>query len=182
MLKPFRRIVTAHNKDGKSCIQSDEQPDNKREKVQGRITLHEVWSASETPVKLAHRGTPPPDARPTLPPPAGGNRFRVVDFPPLEGSGNMHRNKSIEYCIVLEGETWLETETDSTKVQAGDVIVVRGINHAWSNRSGNWCRMAVVVTDAEYVDGLEGLSPYSAYAERMAAEARAQQSASDQPQ
>lgn len=173
MLKPFRRIVTAHDEKNQSCIQSDEVPDNKRPKVAGRITIHEIWSANETPVKLARRGTPPPDERPTLPPPPGGNRFRIVDFPPLAKgtSGNVHRNISMEYCIVLQGETWLETETGSTRLQAGDVAIVRGANHAWTNKSDAWCRMAVVVTDAEMTDGLEGLKQYSAYAERQAAPA-----------
>lgn len=175
MLRPFRRIVTAHNDQGKTYIQSDEQPDTKRPKAAGRITFHEIWSANETPVQIARRGTPPPDDKPVIPPPRGGNRMRIIDFPPIGTSGNMHRSETMEYCIVLEGETWLETETDKTRVQAGDVIVVRGTNHAWSNRSDNWCRMAVISTDGEFADGLEGQGAYSAYAERMAAEASAKQ-------
>jgi quercetin dioxygenase-like cupin family protein len=178
MLGPFRRIVTAHNDSGKTYIQSDEQPDNKRPKVAGRITLHEIWSADEAPAPLSRRGTPPPDERPMLMPAPGGNRFRIVDFPPIGTSGNMHRSETLEYCIVLQGETWLETETDKTLVKAGDVVVLRGTNHAWSNRSDSWVRMAVVVVDGKFVDGLEGQGAYSAYAERLKAEERARQSAS----
>jgi quercetin dioxygenase-like cupin family protein len=178
MLGPFRRIVTAHDDRGKTYIQSDEQPDNERPRAAGRITLHEIWTCTETPVKIARRGQHPPDDKPILIPPKGGNRFRMVDFPPLEGSGNMHRSETLEYCIMLEGETYLETETDKTLVKAGDVVVLRGTNHAWSNRSDRWCRMAIVSVDGEYVDGLEGQGAYSAFAERQAAEARADKGAS----
>ena len=35
------------------------------------------------------------------------------------------------------------------RVKAGDVIIQRGTNHAWVNRSGKPCRMAIVLVDAK---------------------------------
>jgi hypothetical protein len=35
-------------------------------------------------------------------------------------------------------------------LRAGDVIIQRGANHAWSNRSGKTCRMAFIMIDASY--------------------------------
>jgi hypothetical protein len=42
------------------------------------------------------------------------------------------------YAVMEEGETLMK---------AGDVLVQRGTNHAWSNRSGQTCRIAFILVD-----------------------------------
>jgi hypothetical protein len=32
-------------------------------------------------------------------------------------------------------------------MKAGDILVQRGTNHAWSNRSGEICRVAFILVD-----------------------------------
>jgi hypothetical protein len=34
-------------------------------------------------------------------------------------------------------------------LRAGDILVQRGTNHAWANRSDRWARVAFVLIDAE---------------------------------
>jgi len=39
-------------------------------------------------------------------------------------------------------------------VRAGDVVVQRGTNHGWANRSGRNCRIAFILIDGRFVGGL----------------------------
>ena len=66
----------------------------------------------------------------------------------------MHRTETIDYGIVLEGELVLIVDKGETTVRAGDIVVQRGTNHAWANRSGRNCRIAFILIDGQFVDGL----------------------------
>jgi mannose-6-phosphate isomerase-like protein (cupin superfamily) len=66
----------------------------------------------------------------------------------------MHRTESVDYGIVLEGEITLIVDAGETTVRAGDIVVQRGTNHGWANRSGQNCRIAFILIDGEFIDGL----------------------------
>jgi hypothetical protein len=66
----------------------------------------------------------------------------------------MHRTETIDYGIVLEGELVLIVDKGETVVRAGDIVVQRGTNHAWANRSGKNCRIAFILIDGAFGDGL----------------------------
>jgi mannose-6-phosphate isomerase-like protein (cupin superfamily) len=65
----------------------------------------------------------------------------------------MHRTQSIDYGIVLEGELTLILDEGETVVRAGDIVVQRGTNHGWANRSDRNCRIAFILIDGTY-DGI----------------------------
>lgn len=73
-----------------------------------------------------------------------------------EGSRHafMHRTETIDYGIVLEGEITLIVDEGETVVRAGDIVVQRGTNHGWANRSGRNCRIAFILIDGKFTDGL----------------------------
>jgi len=66
----------------------------------------------------------------------------------------MHRTESVDYGIVLEGEITLIVDEGETVVRAGDIVVQRGTNHGWANRSGKNCRIAFILIDGKFTDGL----------------------------
>jgi hypothetical protein len=66
----------------------------------------------------------------------------------------MHRTETVDYGIVLDGELVLIMDRGETTVRAGDIVIQRGTNHAWANRSGKNCRIAFVLIDGSFVDGL----------------------------
>ena len=66
----------------------------------------------------------------------------------------MHRTQTIDYGIVLEGEITLIVDEGETVVRAGDIVVQRGTNHGWANRSGRNCRIAFILIDGQFTDGL----------------------------
>jgi quercetin dioxygenase-like cupin family protein len=81
-------------------------------------------------------------------PPANGTRFSVLDIAP----GNdrfMHRTESLDYVIVIEGEIEMDMDDSTVKLKAGDILVQRGTNHAWANRSDKPARVAFVLVDAQ---------------------------------
>jgi quercetin dioxygenase-like cupin family protein len=60
-----------------------------------------------------------------------------------------HRTDSLDYAIVLTGEIWMmmDEEEDDLLLKAGDVLIQRGNNHAWSNRGTETCIIAFVLID-----------------------------------
>jgi len=66
----------------------------------------------------------------------------------------MHRTQTIDYAIVLDGEITLILDEAETTIRAGDIVIQRGTNHGWANRSGRNCRIAFILIDGEFVDGL----------------------------
>jgi hypothetical protein len=109
-------------------------------------------------------------------PPAGGTVLRVIDFPPqprdpeeqrrqhaavfatmfddgehqpdVSRHPGMHVTATIDYAIVLHGEIVAILDEAETVLRAGDILVQRGTNHAWVNRSGEMTRVAFVLIDA----------------------------------
>jgi uncharacterized cupin superfamily protein len=61
----------------------------------------------------------------------------------------MHRTRSIDYAIVLSGEIWAVMDEGETMMKTGDVLIQRGTNHAWANRSNVPCVVAFVLVDAK---------------------------------
>ena len=48
----------------------------------------------------------------------------------------------------LEGEITLVLDTEEVQLRAGDTVVQRGTNHAWSNHSDRNCVIAISSHDA----------------------------------
>jgi len=62
----------------------------------------------------------------------------------------MHRTETIDYGIVLEGEITLILDEGETVARAGDIVIQRGTNHGWANRSGKNCRIAFILIDGKF--------------------------------
>ena len=125
----FRRVVTGHDPQGRSIIALDDTP--------GPVALGE---GSERRVLTEFWATVPADSGTAG---VGFSEIRFVDMP-AGSSREMHRTDTIDYGIVLAGEVWMVLDTTETLLRTGDVVVQRGTNHAWQNRSGRPARMAFI--------------------------------------
>jgi mannose-6-phosphate isomerase-like protein (cupin superfamily) len=67
---------------------------------------------------------------------------------------HMHRTQTVDYGIILDGEITLLVDDGEVLVRAGDIVIQRGTNHAWANRSGRPCRIAFILIDGQFTDGL----------------------------
>jgi uncharacterized cupin superfamily protein len=61
----------------------------------------------------------------------------------------MQKTRSLDFCLILDGEVTLVLDTEEVQLSAGDTVVQRGTNHAWSNRSDKPCRIAISSHDAK---------------------------------
>lgn len=174
------RVVTGHDEAGRSVIaQVGPLPTVVELAAIPGTVFHEVWSTTGSPVVVGN-GDDPTTGPLVLPPPPGGTRFRFVDVPPdteeflAHGAAKMsaafteigdeaastvteesphplmHRTQSIDYGVVIEGEMTLVLDKGETLLKPGSVVIQRGTNHAWANRSGKMCRMLFVLIDGVY--------------------------------
>jgi hypothetical protein len=174
MLKPIRRVVTGHNAQGKSVFLSD-GPSPHVLAIPGVPTfgLTNLWVTDGAPADNSG-SKDAAERNVVLEPPPSGSIFRVVEFPPdaslagkfdrkaafeAMGAGHamdasasrhpgMHKTSTIDYAIVLSGEIWALMDEGETLLKAGDVLVQRGTNHAWSNRGTAPCLVAFILISA----------------------------------
>ena len=185
-LAPIRRVVTAHDANGRAVIGSDGPLPTvvELDAIPGTV-FHEVWSTEASPAPVGNG--PDPSLGPIkLPPPRGGTRIRFVDIPPDTqdflkrgaermhaafteiGEANastvttdsphplMHRTELVDYGVVISGEMTIVLDRGETLLREGDVVVQRGTNHAWANRSGKPCRMLFILVDGRFERGIPG--------------------------
>ncbi len=183
MGRAVRRIVTGHDSRGRSIVQEDGPP-ARSVILGGDsgTTFHEVWNTRSTPAPIDRSSGEPAEPGIALLPPAGGTRIRILDIPPDDGTAAalpreavralfeaigaghalaegsphplMHRTETVDYGIVLEGEVVLILDEGETTVRAGDIVVQRGTSHAWANRSTSNARIAFVLIDGRFEQGL----------------------------
>jgi quercetin dioxygenase-like cupin family protein len=149
-----RRIVTGHDDDGRSIVLSD-GPTPTTLALPTGVVFHEIWSTAGAPAPIAAAAADEPTARPLqVAPDPLGTIVHVIDMPP-GSSADMHRTRTIDYGIVLEGEVVLELDDGSeTRFTSGDILVQRGTAHAWYNRSDSTARMLFVLVDGAFTDEL----------------------------
>lgn len=144
----------------------------------------DLWKTNAMPVPLAKDEADPTLAPRSLHPAPNGTTFRISVVPPesdsvrnldpaaaqalFKGVGNaeasthgrggrhplMHRTETLDYAVVLEGEITMLLDDSEINLKAGDVVIQRATNHAWSNRSGKPVRMLYVLIDGKLDAGL----------------------------
>ena len=139
------------------------------------LTSTLVWVTDATPADIS-TAADPTQREIGVAPPASGSILRIVDFPPEPRNGAtidnaamkkemgldpahggakparhyaMHRTRSIDYALVLEGEIDMLLDDSEVHLRAGDILVQQGTNHAWANLGSAPCRIAFVLIDAE---------------------------------
>ncbi|MEN4760060.1 cupin domain-containing protein [Chryseobacterium sp. C39-AII1] len=150
-----RRIITGI-KDGKSVIVEDEIVKNAVEHFPNLI-ISDVWNTQQMPASLDLESQIPNTGFPQTP--KNGTYFRYVSIPPDKDLGlevktgephpMMHKTQTLDYIIILSGELYLIMEEGETLLKPGDIVIQRGTNHAWSNRSDEPCIQLAVLIDGE---------------------------------
>ena len=173
-LPDIRRVVTGDDPQRRSRIIED-APATSIRSVAARPGYRavNVWRTEETPARINAKDSTPEHQG--ILPPKNGNILRIIDFPPEPADKaklkemldstfggiytdaahdkrpgvhpGMHRTETVDYAIVLEGEIYAVMDEGETLLRAGDVLIQRGTNHAWANRSGKTARIAFVLID-----------------------------------
>ena len=147
----------------------------------------DIWKTNSSPVVLHKDEPDPTLGARSLHPAPHGTILRISIVPPetdairnldataakevFKGVGNaaastlgrggrhplMHRTETLDYAVVLEGEITMLLDDSEVHLKAGDVVIQRGTNHAWSNRSGKPVRMLYVLMDGKFDSALSGV-------------------------
>ena len=172
MTTPVRRVVTAHDENGKAIVMMDDAAARVKVRPGTGIGATLLWVTDETPSDMSSHADAA-EREIGVPPPLNGSIFRVVEFPPekdAEGASNaemiaqmgvsrggsdaparhpgMHRTASIDYAIIMTGEIDMLMDDTEVHLVAGDVVVQQGTNHAWANRGARPCQIAFVLIGA----------------------------------
>jgi mannose-6-phosphate isomerase-like protein (cupin superfamily) len=159
MSKPTRRVVTGHDASGKSVVLSDAPPPQ-HHAMHGPAVgadFHEMWNVADAVPELASDEAREPNERPFTLMPAAGHLLRILDVHPLKHGGKrtvMHRTQTLDYVVVIEGELTLILDDSEVILKPGDVVVQRGTDHAWENRSDTLARAAFFHIDARFSEEL----------------------------
>jgi quercetin dioxygenase-like cupin family protein len=151
-----RRIVTGHDPSGKAVVAEDrELAGVGLTEDEGRTdaTFFQLWATHEMPAALTDEAMARQreGSMGTIVGTGFGTVLRIGVLAPGTRSP-MHRTESLDYGICLEGECVMELDGgDVVTVRAGDVVIQRGTNHVWHNRSNEPCRFAWILLDAEPV-------------------------------
>ncbi|WP_336335153.1 cupin domain-containing protein [Pseudomonas putida] len=159
----FRRIITGHSEAGEAVFIEDEICAHRHAiKNIPTFATTELWKTRTTPVDNTERQPTDPVAGAfALNPPAGGSVFRIVEFAPdriwksdPHESDMMHRTPSLDYAYVIKGQIYALLDNQETLMKSGDVLIQRGTNHAWANRSDEPCIVLFVLIDAKEMKNL----------------------------
>jgi hypothetical protein len=173
-LTPIRRIITENDFSGKSYFLEDgPSPSVKEVEARPGYRVTNIWRTTESPAIVSKNDSITEHVG--VLPPASGTVLRIIDYPPepkdpLEvkrlqdatfsqlypDAGHdlkpgdhpgMHITSTVDYVIVLFGEITAIMESGEKVLYAGDVLIQRGTNHAWANRSNQPARIAFILID-----------------------------------
>ena len=173
-----RRIVTIDDAGGKSvAIHDGRTPDVRTDPARPGFAAMRIWVTDTAPASITPARDPLALPH-TIEPPPRGSVCRIVTIPPdaaffgkvgarevaafFRAMGSpaastysaqaphpyMQKTRTLDFCLILEGEVTLVLDTAEVQLAAGDTVVQRGTNHAWSNRSDRPCTIAISSHDA----------------------------------
>lgn len=135
----IRRLVTGHNKDGKSLVKWDTEIDG----TPGRNRFEQttLWATDSLPARLTDEDPTTWNLGTSL---ANGSVFRICQYEPGVAE-RWHRTDSLDYGIILSGEIWMQLDEGEVLLKAGDVVVQRATFHNWVNRGTEPCLVAFIL-------------------------------------
>jgi len=147
----IRRILTAHDAQGRSILGSVSEIPSEPGKMQAAVGVANIW-INETMPPVLNGPDPTAGDFPMLPQ-NGGAVFRVLELAP-GAEPHMHETRTIDYIVVLAGELSIRLGDGSELVmRPHDVMIQRATVHGWANHGTVPARFATVVIDAAAARG-----------------------------
>jgi hypothetical protein len=169
----MRRVITGEGEDGRSLIVIDAPPSGELG-APGLGGLYEIWHEAATgsidPKDAGERG----EAQPILSPGAGKVRVRwFVIEPPPQGAPPeavraaarerfaqfgaahelrdqdrhpaMHQTQTLDIICLISGDASLVLDEGETRLKPGQIVIQRGVSHAWTAHNGPALFLAVLI-------------------------------------
>lgn len=172
----IRRVVTGHDSEGKARVVDDRDVEPITSELMPGCAAYRLWGRDERPT-FPDDGSP--RRAEAYYPPRDGSRFMINTISPGElvlppdldiaaasdeleqqmpgamapmelDAPGMHTTDSIDYVLVVSGETTLELDDgEQTVLRAGDVVIQNGTRHAWRNHGTESCTIVGVAIGAD---------------------------------
>jgi len=175
MPKPIRRIITGTDAQGRSRIVEDgPTPAVRTVAERPGYQVCNLWATEGSPARID--GPDLVGELNGVLPPKNGTVVRIIDIPPepkdpaereraMKASfgklfadadhqprpgqhPGMHTTTTIDYAILLSGELVALMDEGEATMYPGDILIQRGTNHGWCNRSDQTARIAFILIDA----------------------------------
>lgn len=175
--RSIRRVVTGIDADGRSAVVSDGPPTrvvawNAEPDAPPGVAV--LWGHDQVPQLPDGYEDAAVSLDTFFPRFPGGTRFIVERFDPgygtdagksaamrdalararitinmaVDGEEGFHATNTVDYGIVLSGRIQLVTDRDVVALEAGDVVVQNGVDHAWRNVFDEVCEIAFIMVGA----------------------------------
>ncbi len=147
----IRRVVTGHDENLKAFIVSDAPASNSRTRIEGHCSTL-IWATDTMPTDITSDEDMGERQMGTSPPP-NGTRFCVHEIEPgIDYEPTFHRTDTIDYVLIIKGKLKMKLDKDETVLGPGDVVVMRGTGHSWTNVGDETCIVAFVLIDSEKLE------------------------------
>ena len=175
-IKPLRRIVVRDYDDGRKshALSDGPSPDVHTDPARPGFAATRMWVTDCTPARIQNETLDTPH---TVEPPRAGSLCRYLQIPPdaawkgkvgskqvqayFASMGSAHvstysasaphpymqKTRTLDFALIIEGAVTLVLDLEEVSLSAGDTVVLRGANHAWSNRSDTPCIIAMSMHD-----------------------------------
>jgi mannose-6-phosphate isomerase-like protein (cupin superfamily) len=172
-----RRVVTGLNTRGQSCFIFNGSPPSGVPAANRGAPTVALWQTKEAHASNegAAEAAPEPFDLSLAP---GATKFLMREFAPVPDAANlspqerarraraasvvsekyragltsdhpgMHVTDTIDYIAVIHGEITLVMEDGEQELRAGDIVIDRGVPHAWENRGVGPAVIVAVLVDA----------------------------------
>lgn len=169
----MRRIVTGDNSDGRSVIMIDGPPSGEFG-APGLGGLYEIWHEAAIGAIDAKNAADRGENEPILSPAAGKVKVRWFVIEPRPegvasesvkaaarerftqfGAGGhlrdqdrhpaMHQTDTLDIICLISGEASLVLDDTETRLKPGQIVIQRGVSHAWSAHGGPALFLAVLI-------------------------------------
>lgn len=152
----LRRVVTTRDAAGRNAVLADGAPPVSLELNGTRIIR--LWETGAVPASLPVSSDASLQAGSAYRQGFGGTSFYVAEIPAGVGRRQIpfHRNTTIDYMAILEGEIVFVLPEQEIALRQGDTLVQCGNDHTWENRSDRTCRLLFVVVPARLAGSADG--------------------------
>ena len=157
MTNQYRRVVTGRTAEGKSTVlfdsflpltEQDGSGAGARQEDRVGAASSVVWTTQGFPANnddLSDAGL-----RNVHTAERDGTVMRIVQYAPGV-TPRHHRTDSVDYGVILSGSIEMELDTQTVKLNTGDLLVQRGTVHNWMNNSTKPCLIAYILIGANSV-------------------------------
>jgi hypothetical protein len=118
-----RRVVTGHDRNGKSIVLRDGSPPQHHSMHGPEVgaDFFEIWNSTQ-PVPQLTADEPEPNERAFTIMPKAGHLLRIIEiYPPSQGGKRtvMHRTSTVDYVVVITGEIVLVLDDSEVTLRQG---------------------------------------------------------------